>query len=140
MIGRRARQMNESNTIIHTYTRAQAIEDGFLVDVSERPEAKECGFKFPVALTWAAWVDCVQWSAEDTKSPQDEQGRLWDVLWMLRHAIKCATEDGNLLPFALYRIPREGKSTKATLVWLKSVIGPGDSAKPVITIMLPHED
>lgn len=50
---------------ISTYTRAQAIEDGVLVDVSEI--AKEAGFKFPVAVTRAAWADCVEWSDEDNK-------------------------------------------------------------------------
>ncbi len=40
---------------ISIYTRAQALDDGFLVDVSEL--AKEAGFRFPVALTRAAWAD-----------------------------------------------------------------------------------
>lgn len=31
-------------------TRAQAIADGMLVDVSQTPEAIEAGFKYPVAL------------------------------------------------------------------------------------------
>ena len=45
--------------VIYAYTRAQAIEDGVLADVTET--AKEAGFKLPVAV-WpcspgaAAWV------------------------------------------------------------------------------------
>ena len=39
--------------IIYPYTRAQALEDGVLVDVSEI--AKEAGIKFPVALTAAVY-------------------------------------------------------------------------------------
>ena len=35
--------------VISTYTRAQAIEDGVLVDVGST--AQEAGFKWPVALT-----------------------------------------------------------------------------------------
>ena len=35
--------------VISRYTRAQAIEDGVLVDVSEL--AREAGFRFPVAMT-----------------------------------------------------------------------------------------
>jgi len=35
-------------TVIHTYTRAQAIEDGVLIDVSEM--AREAGFRWPVAV------------------------------------------------------------------------------------------
>ena len=37
--------------IIYTYTRAQAIEDGYIVDVSE--VASEAGFRWPVAVTRA---------------------------------------------------------------------------------------
>ena len=39
--------------ILSTYTRAQAIEDGFLVDVSDT--AREAGFNIPVAVTRAVW-------------------------------------------------------------------------------------
>lgn len=61
---------------IHTYTRAQAIEDGALVDVSET--ATEAGFRVPVALTHAAWGDCVEWTETDSRRQtyQDEVGRL----------------------------------------------------------------
>ena len=80
--------MNENQTVtelfgevIYRYTRAQAIEDGVLVDVSET--AREAGFRWPVAMTSAAWADCVAWSEEDNQRQvnQDESGRLWDVLW-----------------------------------------------------------
>ena len=74
--------------IISTYTRAQAIEDGMLVDVTET--AREAGFRYPVAMTSAAWSDCVAWTDEDTQrqAPQDESGRLWDVLWMAKQAAR----------------------------------------------------
>ena len=44
--------------IIYAYTRAQAIEDGELVDVSET--ARESGIKFPVAVTRAVWAKYVE--------------------------------------------------------------------------------
>ena len=47
---------------IHSYTRAQAIEDGQLIDVST--VAREAGIVWPVALTSAAWDDCVAWTDE----------------------------------------------------------------------------
>ena len=34
--------------VISSYSRAQAIDEGVLVDVSQSSEAKECGFKFPI--------------------------------------------------------------------------------------------
>ena len=48
--------MNDNNIfgeIICSYTRAQAIKDGVLIDVSEA--AKEAGFKIPVAMTDTVW-------------------------------------------------------------------------------------
>lgn len=36
---------------------------------------REAGFSLPMALTQAAWVDCVAWSADEAAS-QDEPGRL----------------------------------------------------------------
>ena len=43
--------------VIMSYTRAQALEDGVLVDAG--PLAREAGFHWPVALTRAVWEDCV---------------------------------------------------------------------------------
>ncbi len=125
--------------IIYAYTRAQAIEDGVLVDVSKT--AKEAGFVYPVAMTSAAWADCVEWSDEDTKRqvPQDEFGRLWDVLWMAKIAVKQGN-GGTQLLYPLHCVPRGGKAQKPRLIHLKLVCGPGDTPEPVITIMLPDED
>ena len=39
--------------VLSVYTRAQAIEDGILVDVSDT--AREAGFKIPVAVTRSVW-------------------------------------------------------------------------------------
>ncbi|MES9830138.1 MAG: DUF6573 family protein [Candidatus Thiodiazotropha sp.] len=125
---------------IVSYTRAQAIEDGVLVDTG--PMAKEAGFNWPVALTSAVWADCVAWNDDDSrKKPfQDQAGRLWDLLFMASHANRTSCGSGDRLLFKLYRVPREGKSTKAELVTLKLIVGPGDQGEPVITIMLPDED
>lgn len=123
--------------VIYAYTRKQAIEDGVLVDVSET--AKEAGFKFPVALTRAAYEDCVAWDEADSKrqTHQDVAGRLWDVLWM---ASLAAKRGGQEIRFQLYRVPRGGRGHMARLVTLKAHCGPGDNAEPVITIMQPDED
>ena len=53
-------ESNDSLEIIYVYTRAQALEDGVLIDVSDT--AREAGFKCPVALTSAAYADCVEWT------------------------------------------------------------------------------
>ena len=126
--------------VISTYTRAQAIEDGVLVDVEST--AQEAGFKWPVALTVGAWADCVAWTEDDSRQQvyQDQSGRLWDVLYMASHAIRSSKDSGDRLLFQLYRVPRDGHSTDAVLVTLKLIVGPGDTGEPVVTILLPQED
>lgn len=125
--------------VIHSYSREQAIEDGVLVDVTET--AREAGFTWPVAMTRAAFEDCVAWGdadGDETGAVQDEAGRLWDVLWMARLA---ARRGGDRTTYELLRVPRHrrtgGRALKARLVLHA---GPGDLAEPVLTIMLPGED
>ncbi|APW63519.1 DUF6573 family protein [Paludisphaera borealis] len=119
--------------LIHSYTRAQAIEDGTLVDVSVR--AKEAGFKIPVALTRAVWSRYVEIPAG--VDCQDEAGRLWDVLWMLHVAIGQTGLGQDTLSYQLYV---RNDNQKPRLVNLKATCGPGDDAAPVLTILCPDED
>ena len=126
--------------VISSYTRAQAIKDGVLIDAGNM--AQEAGFKWPVAVTSAAWADCVAWSEHDNRQQiyQDESGRLWDVLFMASHAIRTCSDSGDRLLFQLYRVPPDGRSVTAELTTLKLIVGPGDHGEPVITILLPDED
>ena len=119
---------------VFSYTRAQAIDDGVLIDVSET--AQEAGFKFNTVVTRAVWNDCIDWDNDSEQAYQDISGRLWDVLFMA--AFNARRSEGSTSFFELYCIP-QGK-TKAALIKLKMVIGPGDTPEPVITIMLPDED
>ena len=125
---------------IFTYTRAQAIEDGVLIDADSM--AQEAGFKWPVAITADAWADSVAWSEDDSEKQvyQDQSGRLWDVLFMASHAIRTCSGSGDRLLFRFYRVPRDGRSTQAELTTLKLIVGPGDQGEPVITVLLPDED
>lgn len=124
---------------ISSYTRAQAIADGVLVDVSRL--AREAGFRIPVAVTSAVWADCVAWTDADTKKQvaQDENGRLWDVLWTSALAAKRA-RGAQRIAFELNRVPRGGRATQPRPVVLNLNIGPGDNAEPVITILMTDED
>ena len=126
--------------VIHRYTRAQALDDGILIDASVI--ACEAGFKWPVALTAAAWSECVTWSDADNQRQayQDQSGRLWDVLFMAAYAIRSANNIDRQLKFGLQCIPHDGLSTESQRHHLKLVLGPGDDGEPVITIMLPEED
>jgi hypothetical protein len=126
---------------ISSYTRAQALEDGDLVDVTQI--AAEAGFAVSVALTRATWQDCVAWSDTDTarQTYQDVDGRLWDVVWMAADAVKRSpdTSDKEPLYFRLHRVPRRGRGRLPRLTMLKLLAGAGDEGEPVMTILLPNE-
>ena len=126
--------------VVFSYTRAQAIADGVLIDASEL--ARDAGFRLPVAITSAAWADCVAWGREDSERQvhQDQTGRLWDVLWMAGCAARAASPSRSELLFELYRVPRDGHTIDAELCQLKLVIGPGDEGEAVITVLLPGEE
>lgn len=126
--------------LISVYTRAQAIEDGVLIDVTAT--AREAGFVLPVAISRAAWADCVEWTKETAKRKktlQDEDGRLWDVVWMARLAANAAAQSSRA-NFGLHRVPVEGKGICPRHTILTLHIGPGDEGRPVCTITLPNED
>jgi hypothetical protein len=126
---------DEEFEVIHTYSRAQAIEDGVLVDVSGvAPDlVKNAGITLPIAMTRAVWDQYVV--VPDGVLNQDLKGRLWDILWLFRCAAK--NFEGEKLLFQVYV---RNDNRKPKLVTLKAVCGPGDDATPVIAIMLPDQD
>lgn len=127
-------QLFRPENVIHTYTRAQAIADGVLVDVTET--AREAGFRVPVALTAACWAKCV--TVPPKVVCQDEAGRLWDVLFMCRMASYREARP-NVQPFAVH-VRNSNRRGIPPLVPLKAVCGPDDDGGLCITIMLPDED
>ena len=72
-------------------------------------------------------------------SHQDEAGRLWDIVWMLRCAIQHGEPGQDRLPVALYVCNTDGP---AKLVQLVAQCGPRDieDPAPAITVLLPDED
>jgi hypothetical protein len=126
--------------VISCYTRAQAIEDGVLVEVPGEL-ARQAGFNRPVAMTAAAWADAVEWTddteaAKPTWTAQDETGRLWDVLTM---AARKAPAGDQRLAFRVLRVPATGRGVRPRLTTLHLVAGTGDSGEPVLTVMLPAD-
>lgn len=118
--------------VIHSYTRAQAIEDGVLVDVSQT--ATEAGFKFPVAVTRAVWEEYITPDERSRGLGQCEDGRLWDVLSGLKFYAK---RGGQEIRFLVIMVMKEKQRRE---IELKALCGPGDNFEPVITIMKPNED
>jgi hypothetical protein len=121
--------------VIFTYTRKQALADGFQVDVTAT--AKEAGFRFPVFLTRGVFATYV--AVPSGVEGQDEAGRLWDVLWMLLNGIRRSRGDGSRTPFQLYV---RNDNRRPRLVTLAAECGPldFDDPSPAITVMLPDED
>ena len=114
---------------ISVYTRAQALEDGELVDVTET--AKEAGFKWPVAITRHVFTELVALPTKGARA-QDERGRLWDVVWMASLAARRGADT-----YTIVATMADGRKRRVTLV---GVAGPGDDGEPIVTIMFPEDD
>lgn len=126
----------ENAPVIFSYTRAQAIEDGVLVDLADW--ARETGFRIPVACTAAIWNGYIVPLAATSELGQSERGRVHDLLWMLYVNIRRSksTRQDPLLFKVIFLMPPEKQET----VTLKAMCGPGDNGEPVLTVMLPEED
>src|SRR5258705_1853240 len=77
--------MRHDTQVIRTYTRAQALADGALIDLS--PLAAEAGFRYPVLVTTAVW-QILEPSADLARLGQSATVRAWDMLQVLRAAIR----------------------------------------------------
>jgi hypothetical protein len=133
---------------ISTYSRQQAIEDGVLVDLMQHPTpqqpelddlqkiVREAGFIIPVAMTVAAFEAAIMPIGGELPAGQDFNGRLWDVLTVLRFAMRQHRKLFEPINFTVSVFDGQ----KGNDVALTATVGPGDNAEPVITIMLPTED
>ncbi len=130
--------------VIHAYTRAQALDEGMLVDVSGT--AREAGFVWPVAVTAEVWRLIEQ--VPDDCSWESPEGRLWDVLNMLRAALKAAQRRGPSGRPDDFLVADSGVETHFRLILhhdetlvneglivFKALAGPGDDGEPVLTIL-----
>ncbi len=121
--------------VIYAYTRSQAVADGFQVEVTKT--AAEAGIRFPIFLTRTVYDHFV--TVPPGVTGQDEAGRLWDILWMLRFAILRARPGVERLPVAFYV---RNDNRRSRLVKLIATCGPLDldDPQPAITVMMPDED
>jgi len=138
---------------ISSYSRAQAIAEGVLVDLTTATDDKgqllcqQAGFNVPVAITRDAWAKTVEvggiWKPDgegevlELTGGQSLTGRLWDVLWMLR--VACGHAGNTDRVHFQVRVDLQGDG-RGELVRLWAICSPGDDARPVITIMLENED
>ena len=129
--------MFDHTDIIFSYTRAQAIADGVLIDLTE--EAAKHGFRIPFACTDSIWQE-IEWGEhEKPGAGQCTEGRLYDVLHM---AILSASQakEASQVEVQVWMVPWAGDSMVGKLYTYKLHVGPGDQGEPVITLMQLHED
>src|SRR3974390_3613033 len=122
--------------VVYQYTRSQAIADGFQIEVTK--PAAEAGIRFPAFITRGVYEQCV--AVPPGVTGQDEAGRLWDVVWMLRFAIIRSQPGTSRLVVALY--VRHSDKHPARLTKLIATAGAVDvdDPAPAITVMLADED
>ena len=135
MEGKFVEMFGQPFEVISVYTRAQAIEDGVLIDVSPVAMA-EHGFLYPVAVTERVWAEVVIPPGE-VATWQDDLGRLNDLLTCLRYGIKTSPL-AREIRFKMDVMNNDREPTKT--ITLKATCGPGDNLEPVITVMFPYED
>jgi len=117
--------------VIDTYSRAQAIEDGMLIDLTQFSVCHQ-HYKYPVACTSAVW-DIIE-RGVNADCGNDYEGVLHDIFSMSKMLPYKRTETSS---FFKVIITGAGKKKYHNF---KIVCGPGDNAEPVMTLMLPDED
>ena len=120
--------------LVATYTRAQALADGVLIDISAH--ATEAGIRVPTAVTLAVWNDYIQLTLAAEKAGNDISGRTRDIVGMCHGAAKRMPNTSELL----FELDVVMDRIKPSRVALKAVIGPGDNGEPVLTILERDED
>lgn len=122
--------------VISSYSRAQAIEDGVLVDVTE--PAKAYGFKPGVAVTTAVWSTFIKPDLSgmpEGLAAEVINKRLADLLFAVRVRIAVLEEATKTDRVTLHADTPNGERVE---IWAHC--GPGDDAEPVITVMMIGED
>lgn len=142
---------------ISTYTRAQALADGQLIDCSEADGWKG-RFKYPTAITRAAFAATIEAGARWVTDPSDGmetlvfpagqsgEGRWHDIAEMLIATMRNPRLDRAQLRntsrdrvYFTMLVDEHGNGHPKP-IQLYSVCGPGDNGEPVLTIMLRNED
>lgn len=121
---------------IHTYTRAEAIEDGVLIDLSyaESDTAPVCRqhYKYPIACTAAVFA-VMEKAVNNRRYCNDYAGILHDMLFMSRAMARKLDEST-----VIFRCIIAGAARSKYHDFKLQVHG-GDQGEPVITISLPRE-
>lgn len=131
---------------LHRYTRAEAIADGVLVDVTQAATAGMLGgFAVPVAIT-AALHQAIQAIPPALEGIADVRGRLHDVLWMASVALRrqCAKlflspENSAGSIFERFQVVLPYRGTRKRVQTLCLAVDGGDDGRPCVTIGFPED-
>lgn len=123
--------------LISLYSREDAIEDGVLIQVSP-VICKDAGIVLPVCVTDHLWGEYINPENMDDMPGQSVDGRLWDLLWMFRNAVKTGGGNTDRIKYKILFQMKPAEPPKE--IEAIAVCGPGDRGEPVITIMLPGDD
>ena len=110
--------------VISRYTRAQAIADGVLIDVSDSEAAGL--FQYPAVITTALHAALARGAGNEAAT---YNARLWDVFYMMRNAARnCSDSD----VFFRVKVGRE-------VLALWGNCGPDDDGDPCMTVGFPED-
>jgi len=124
---------------IHTYTRADAISDGMLIDLSANfPDECRQLYKYPVACTSAVWSIIEQSVAGDKFNSY--KGVVWDLLWMSQKGVSKRIDPTQHLFTVIISGAGGSRFERNRCYEFKAMCHPGDNTEPVITILQPDED
>lgn len=125
-------------TVIHTYTRTQAIADGMLIDIT--PMAAEAGIALPTVVSANLYHGHVVPPTNTLDLGQSIEARLWDVLMVLRASARQAEEYRIEFPVDFVSGRRANGFPTVETARVTAMVHPGDAGEPVITIMLPGDE
>ena len=119
---------------IHTYSRAQAIEDGVLIDVTK--QAKDIGIRFPTALTAGVWAEAVA-----APIGSELANDIWEIS-RVNELLEMAMMELETLSTKCVRFVYHVAITldDSKRIEFRATVSLGDDGRHVLTVMLPHED
>ena len=138
MMTDKTREEREDWPVVYSYSRAEAIKDGVLVDLTALFPLDTRLYKYPVACTHAVW-SLIESACKETG--EEPGAYVWDLCNM---AIQCGRDITPQIRLFKCSVPlRPGCERE-----FKIQCGPGDPdpenrrviPEPVLTIMFPDED
>lgn len=128
---------------IYSYTRRQAIEDGFQVPLQFLVDSGKIDpndqmlhmYRHPVYLTKSVY-DLVKKAVSNERHMNDYPGVLWDIMWMSQNASRPINESTS---WFVVKITGVGRKQNYKMIVQCGATDHGNP-DPAITIMLPEDN